>query len=641
MDLSELRDVTAATPSTRTIDRDAFHARMREHWQGELANVYTSRIGEQWFDLSDAFNTHITRAERGEQGTQYSVVAAPLGSGKTQGLIIYCVMLAEQFGESAPGVLIVTRLIRDADAIAEQINRMAGREVALAYHFIARKERKVTLAHLSRYQVAVVTHNAYRDALDELAQGGRTKWPEFSAYGDGERALNVIDEALDMVEHDHVGVDQLNRALGHIPNRVRQRFPEEVAALRDTLDHLCEISTQMRVPGSERPRLQEMVRSGTAVDLSGLMAHVGCTRLRDCDETAVKQSISNTLRSVERLWRQWCYVSTLPTGEDSLHTARLILPSDTRGAVILDATSRANRLYDLLGDRIVRRKEVAGVRSWKNVTIYASKGHKVGKAFVEKAGETWAREAVSELLSVVDASRRVLLIAHATGEPLLKMYAPEGWHAAHWGAIDGSNEWRDCDTVAILSLLFRPDYWATNAYFAMTGDLDESLIAEEGKEQRWQLKRGQIVSDVVQAIGRARCRKVVDVEGNCAPTDVYLRLPAGTMGDQILGGIIAELPGVCVVEGDYAGSGEGQSKVRRKASKNEEAFVAYCGQLTRGTHDAALARQRLALRGGSWRELVAKLRDPASTIAKQLSALGVAYFVTGDRGQQQAVLVRA
>lgn len=79
----------------------------------------------------------------------------------------------------------------------------------------------------------------------------------------------------------------------------------------------------------------------------------------------------------------------------------------------------------------------------------------------------------------------------------------------------------------------------------------------------------------------------------------------------------------------------------KKKAKYEEALVAYCGQLTRGTHDASLAKQRLNLKGGTWTRIAAKLKDPSSRLSQQLTAMNVAYFVTGDHGQQRAVLVRA
>jgi hypothetical protein len=631
--------VTAA----RTINADAFHDRMRAHWESELSNVYTSRLGEQWHDLARTFNAHIEHASGSSEEMQYSVVAAPLGSGKTQGLALYSTMLSLQYGEDAPGVLIVTRLIRDADAIAEQINRLAGRDVALAYHVTARNERGVKLGHVPLYPVAVITHAAYRDALMELGQAdGKSKWPTLSAYRDEQRALNVIDEAIDMVEHEHVGIEKLKRTLANIPEKARLNHAGAVSALDETIAHMRDLSVQMRLPDAGTPKLHDMVLKGKPIDLSPLLAELHCTRLKDCDESQTKRMIGDTLHSVEVLWRQWCFFSTLPTGEDALHTARDILPKGSKGAVILDATSKANRLYDLLGARIVRRKEVAGVRSWRNATLHVSRGHKVGKGFVTADPDKWARESIGEVQKALSglgsATRSVLLIGHATGEPLLKKHAPDGWHTAHWGAIDGSNEWRDCDTVAILSLPFRPDYWATNAYFALTGDLDEAFLSEGGSKQRWSIKMGQVVSDAVQAIGRVRCRRVIDEGGNCAPTDVFLLLPGGIKADQLLAGIVAELPGIKVTGWNYGSTG---SRVKKKASKNEAALIDYCSKLTRGTHDATLARQRLNLRGGSWRGIAVKLKDSSSPIAEQLAALNVAYFVDGPAGKQRGTFLRA
>lgn len=143
--------------------------------------------------------------------------------------------------------------------------------------------------------------------------------------------------------------------------------------------------------------------------------------------------------------------------------------------------------------------------------------------------------------------------------------------------------WRDYGVVSILTTHFRPDQWASNAYLAVTGDFDGEILSKEGTPLRWKLMCGQIVSDTVQAIGRVRCRKVVDKDGNCDPTDVYLLLPGAERGEDILAGIKSELPGVQVVQWAYDGKA---TKARPKASKIEEAFAICLKNLPKGTTTA-------------------------------------------------------
>jgi hypothetical protein len=331
------------TDTARIIAPEEFHNRFRAHWERTLGNVYTRKFAEQWYDLALTFNAHIEAAKDDKAEEQYSVLAAPLGSGKTQGAILYAVMLAEKYGQNMPGVLIVTRRIADADAIEGQVNEMVGKHIAKADHWVARRERGARLEDLPQYPVLIVTHVAYQDALDALWQDGMSKWPDFCRYGEGSRALCVIDEAIDLVTHDSVGADRLRVALGYIPYKVRVKFSEAIAALNDTQAHL-DSEERLLVPGEQHTVLHRMIRERKLEDLSDLLGELGCTRLRDCgDEQSTKKGIGETLRGVERIWRQWSYLGSLPNGDRALHTARLILPPHTKGAIILDAPRTRTR----------------------------------------------------------------------------------------------------------------------------------------------------------------------------------------------------------------------------------------------------------------------------------------------------------
>ena len=46
------------------------------------------------------------------------------------------------------------------------------------------------------------------------------------------------------------------------------------------------------------------------------------------------------------------------------------------------------------------------------------------------------------------------------------------------------------------------------------------------------IEASQMAVDVVQAINRARCRRVVDDHGRCEPVDVYIRLPRDAKGSR-------------------------------------------------------------------------------------------------------------
>jgi hypothetical protein len=617
------------------ISPEAFCECMRARWVSELGNVYTPKLGRQWAELANVFNDHIAAHDDPSARERYTVVAAALGSGKTQGTALYCAMLAEALSdEDQPGVLIVTRRIEDAEDIADTINRLAGREkFATAYHSeIA--ARSLKLADLAKHPVLIVTHRGYQLALDRLSQEGEgaSRWPEFSRFGAGHRKLNCIDEALELVEHDSLTVESLKDAIAGIPEQVRRRFPDQCEILEETLAHFRSPDA-FKIPDGRRAAIWKFLKAGGAPDLSELRAEIGRTvfpRRWGMTGEEIRTSVRATLGAAERMFRQWAYVMRLPTEEHVLHTARLILPPNTKGAVILDATAKANTLYRLFGDRVQLRSLPFSTRDYRNVRLHVSRGHKTGKRYIVENADAAAREILANLQDHLPRNRRALIVTHKDAEVAFAKYdTPFRKYTAHWQAIDGSNDWRDCDAICIASLPRRPDSWANSSYFAITGDVRDEVLGDDGDEVRRSIRIGQVVSDVAQAVGRIRCRKVVDEAGNCDPVDVFLVLPEGREGDEILAGLL-QFPGVVVYEWRYSGTA---TKMRVRASKIEEAFLVAARALPKGRTTAKDVRA--ALNGhsqSSWERLAALLRNPKSRVAQAVADLDIV-FLPGSKGR--------
>jgi hypothetical protein len=100
------------------------------------------------------------------------------------------------------------------------------------------------------------------------------------------------------------------------------------------------------------------------------------------------------------------------------------------------------------------------------------------------------------------------------------------FHVAHWGAATGSNEWRECDTVVVSSLLYRDHGWAASGITSRLG-LQDGLKAlqDESKESAAKkLANSKTAIDVLQLLFRCRIRKMKDAEGGCEPADLYLMI---------------------------------------------------------------------------------------------------------------------
>lgn len=219
------------------------------------------------------------------------------------------------------------------------------------------------------------------------------------------------------------------------------------------------------------------------------------------------------------------------------------------------------------------------------------------------------------------------MCSHRSVEPVLKTYSPEfNLSVGHWGAIDGSNQWKDCDTAVIFGLPYLPDTWAANAYFALQGVKDNTWLQSKNrphgkhKDVREALKTGHIVSSVVQAINRIRCRKVIDTDGNCPKADVYLMIPNGKEGKAILQGILQSMPKVNLKEWKFTGA-----KKKLRKGNYEGALVSYASAMHIGKVSASTITSALSIPKSTWDRLVERLKDSSTDLSQTLNGLGVRY----------------
>jgi hypothetical protein len=284
-------------------------------------------------------------------------------------------------------------------------------------------------------------------------------------------------------------------------------------------------------------------------------------------------------------------------------------------------------------------------RSYGNVTIHVSKGHAVGKTSLSKRAKDEAARLVKNLQTELGNDRRVFVCTHRDVEPHLVALETgfASFEVGHWGAIDGRNDWQQCDTAVIFGIPYRDKTWSANTYMAVRGPQSTEWLNDEGQRHfgpypdiRHSLEVGQLVVSIVQAINRVRCRRVVDEEGNCLPTDVYVLLPEDKTGKAILDGICREMPGVVVSDWTYK---DVRRKVRR--SNLEEALIRYSKSLRQGKVAMQEIGKALSIPQGTMKWLQGRLKDQTSQLVQQLSTLGVSYEVTGVGRGARSYLVRA
>jgi hypothetical protein len=117
------------------------------------------------------------------------------------------------------GIVIITRLIEDADSIAQQINEMSGRLVAVSHH----SKNKADTVDMFNSDILVICHQAFLNAAKRWCMQDRDRWHRLSQWRGGDRLLFIIDEALaNVVESNKATTDNLTTVIRSIPHELRQ-----------------------------------------------------------------------------------------------------------------------------------------------------------------------------------------------------------------------------------------------------------------------------------------------------------------------------------------------------------------------------------------------------------------------------------
>jgi hypothetical protein len=265
---------------------------------------------------------------------------------------------------------------------------------------------------------------------------------------------------------------------------------------------------------------------------------------------------------------------------------------------------------------------------------------------MEENQEKLCDKLMSELEGTLNGNQ-VLIVTHKDVASRLAGYDPENFKhmVGHWGALDGSNDWKDCDTAVIFGLPYRPDSFPANVFMAFEGVQNNDWLRSAEKREygkhsdiRQAIANSQIITDVVQAINRIRCRKVIDDKGNCPKADIYLLLPSGEIAQEIIEGIKMQMPDIRVENWSYTGQ---LRRVRR--GRYEDSVLCELQGLLPGTIiPAEEVRVKLGIPKTSFNVLMKKLRDknPSDPFYAAIQKAGVEYMVIRDGKRNVASLLK-
>lgn len=632
-----------------------FTDHMDIHWSQRLNLISSPPLRTLWGIIASTFRASIINSINGVVDGPWPILQPPTGSGKTQGACVFAAMQAAanaQDGLKPVGILIVVRLKLQADIIAADINEMAGRVVAVAQH----SDRPATPQELLNSDILIITQSAYMRAVEHLGSLKDAAWSRFITWRGGKRLLTIIDEALaNVVEETRVTEADLAQVLAYITPELRHEFPEQLKLLEELQFVLVKYADPQSRPDAHVTRML-----WDDDDLGIRLPDMGALRLAMSQlqydtlvlnennagsRKRIAKKVDETVRGSEAVMQQWAYYQQKGQ-EHSANSSAFLIPWDVPGPVVLDATANANFLWDLFGPKASIVRTPSKVRDYSNVTLHLARTSTgLGKNSMVTKAKTRVPRLLANLEEALGPERSVFLCLHKDIEHVALSYDHPfaRFDVAHWGGVDGRNDWSTNDAAVIFGLPYRGQIWSTNLFFALQGYQDDYWLQNPGWNEhddvRQVMEQRQLSVSVIQAINRICCRRVIDAQGRCPPADIYLILPQDKMGDAIYQAILADMPSLRVVPWAFEVDGAQVRKVRKGSS--HDALLSYMSTRLPGETAMSNVQRELGLDGSKLKKLKAVLSKPDHHTTTALQDIGVSYVVRGVRRGAKAFLIKA
>jgi hypothetical protein len=140
-------------------------------------------------------------------------------------------------------------------------------------------------------------------------------------------------------------------------------------------------------------------------------------------------------------------------------------------------------------------------------------------------------------------------------------------------------------------------------------------------------------------MGRVRLRKVIDEQGRCASTDVFIVLPTGERGTEILQYIRQELPNISVQ--DWAFDLDGPKVRVKRTGLPHERLVTFMANRSPGRTYMSQISREFGLKPHQRKDLQKNLRDENHSTTLTLKGLGVTYGSEGKGKGGKSFLLKA
>jgi hypothetical protein len=477
--------------------------------------------------------------------------------------------------------------------------------------------------------------------------GDEARWDSFHSWRGGKRHLIVVDEALlNSVSNHRVTSKDIELVLRAIPHEERDNFGGAIKTLTKLQSYLDK-QEQKHVPGNDQTvPLWGEGSPRHALEIENLREALGSAEFDpDLFAEDAAHNVSTVLEAVQVMLEEFAYYHR-SGAQHTLNSARYIIPKGMPGMLMLDATARSNMTYELLGGGVIIAEVPPGIRNYENVTLHVARTTSgMGKTKMDKAKHTRMPRLAAELANELPKDSKVFLCVHKCAKDLALTYSTDALplRVGYWGAVDGSNEWADCNVAVIFGLYWQDPTRPINNVFAIDGPKDSSWLKapRHGTHENILavISQKDVSASVIQAINRICIRRVIDEFGRCAKADVYIVLPKDWRGDAILEDIHTNMPGLKEVEWSF--EPDGPKVYAPRNNSVAQAVIELMRTREAGQTPLSYVRTQLSLTQRQFGRLKEDLAKAASNVATALYELGISYRVEGRGRATKGHLVKS
>ena len=519
---------------TQYISPVEFKAEMNKQWE-QFGNAPSAKFDQTWLTILESFNNQIS----GKQGLH--VCDSVCGSGKTLSCEVASSILSKNWDDI--GTLIVVRLKEQCVDVAQRINaismEMSGKLIARHMFSGTHEEVKGNLTEDEAMdaQVLVVTHAKYLSAISGRSKG------KFSNWRGGKRRFRVVDESMDLVERFHLTRQELVKTEALFKSRrdywdgFMDQFEQHLDLFEAIHRH---IGRNVKDPGFHSKPFAQLLRrhmgEGQELYFSEMVETIENSTPADYERKRWKENEFEefieegviALKTLDRLLRRSLWVERDDTNA-TYSTGQIILPSEFDSLCVLDATSNVDAIYKQFkkNDQVFPYAVDRSVRNFRNCKLHlrpetGGLGLNTTKKQMDprsKKVSEWATKHFSKTDKVLFAGHKVYMEQFAKVMTALK---PEfEWDVCWWNSIDGKNTWKEYNNLVVLSLPYLPKSYGPTAQIGFKETVNNEVVIEDNSS----IADSNMAVKLIQLLARIKTRKVMNEEGDCPKSDIYMLLP--------------------------------------------------------------------------------------------------------------------